>query len=311
MSRGYHGAGLVLIALGLALPSTSRAAQSYSRGQNASPAYEGWEKDADGRLYFLFGYLNRNWEEELDVPVGPDNFFAPGEADRGQPTHFLPRRNRFVFRVPVPAGFSETDELVWTLITKGKTEKAYATLRPDYFVDDLVKASEQGAIGAGSSDPVVRSNKAPVLEVRGDGALTARVGEPVLLVAIATDDGIPKRRSRTSRLPSAGTDSKSHPEWTPPWRITVGSATGLRLSWYVYRGDGRVSFDPLQDKVWEDTRDGANSPWANRWETPPVPSGGRYEVRVTFEDPGTYVLRCLASDGALGTSEDRTITVTP
>ena len=76
--------------------------------------------------------MNRNWEEEIDVPVGPDNGFNVGGADQGQPTHFLPRRNRFVFRVPVPKGFTEKDELIWTLTTHGKTEKAYATLRPDY-----------------------------------------------------------------------------------------------------------------------------------------------------------------------------------
>ena len=289
----------------------ARGEQSYSRGHDASPAYEGWERDAEGDLCFLFGYINRNWEEELDVPVGPDNFFSPGEPDRGQPTHFLPRRNRFVFRVPVPDGFTETDELIWTLTTRGEAEKAYATLRPDYFVDDLVKASEQGALGAGSSDSVVRSNAVPELRIDGDEHLETRVGKPVVLVAWATDDGIPKVRSRNSSSRSSGTYSVDHPEWTPPWRITVGSATGLRLSWYVYRGSASASFDPLQTKVWEDTRDGANSPWANRWVAPEIPPDGRYEVRVTFDRPRTYVLRCLASDGAVGTTADRTITVSP
>jgi hypothetical protein len=40
----------------------------------------------------------------------------------GQPTHFLPRRNRFMFKVPVPKDFG-TKELVWTLRTSGVTEK--------------------------------------------------------------------------------------------------------------------------------------------------------------------------------------------
>ena len=114
---------LVLIAAAmLVIPQSAEAEQSYSRGQNASPAYEGWEEDTDGSRYFLFGYINRNWEEVLDVPVGPENYFEPGDADQGQPTHFFPRRNRFVFHVPVPDDFSETDELVWTLTTKGKEE---------------------------------------------------------------------------------------------------------------------------------------------------------------------------------------------
>ena len=51
--------------------------------------------------------MNRNWEEELDVPVGPDNTFNPGGPDLGQPTRFYPRRNRFVFRVPVPKDFGD------------------------------------------------------------------------------------------------------------------------------------------------------------------------------------------------------------
>ena len=51
--------------------------------------------------------MNRNWEEELDIPIGPDNNFDVGGPDLGQPTHFLPRRNRFVFRVRAPQGFTE------------------------------------------------------------------------------------------------------------------------------------------------------------------------------------------------------------
>jgi len=38
--------------------------------------------------------MNRNWLEEVGVPIGEDNAFSPGPADRGQPTRFLPRRNR-------------------------------------------------------------------------------------------------------------------------------------------------------------------------------------------------------------------------
>jgi hypothetical protein len=76
-----------------------------------------------------------NWEEELHVPIGPENNIEPGGPDRGQPTRLLPRRNRFVFKVRVPADWGDK-ELVWTLTTKGKTEKAYASLRQDYFIDD-------------------------------------------------------------------------------------------------------------------------------------------------------------------------------
>jgi plastocyanin len=96
----------------------------------------------------------------------------------------------------------------------------------------------------------------------------------------------------------------------PPSAITVGSQTGLRHSCFVYRGAGRVTFTPRQAKVWEDTRAGANSPWAPRWMAPAVPPDGKYTVAVTFEDPGTYTIRCMASDGALNTPKDVVVTVT-
>jgi len=203
---------------------------------------------------------------------------------------------------------------VWTLTVRGKTEKAYATLRQDYFVDDLVQASEQGALGAGTSNPSIRANKAPVLKVDGDAQRSVRVGEPLTLVAWASDDGVPRpRRSVGASFPAdpppPGTPPMN-PAWRPPAQITVGSAVGLRLSWYLYRGSGHVTFSPEQIKVWEDTRAGANSPWAPRWLPPTVPPDGKWVTEVTFDRPGTYVLRCLASDGAVGSDRDITVTVT-
>ena len=178
-----------LVWLGPALRAQSL---TYTKGQNIAPAYEGWEQDADGSKWFLFGYMNRNWVEEIDVPVGPDNMFTPGGADGGQPTHFLPRRNRFVFRVRVPESFTETDELIWTLTSHGVTEKAWATLRPDYLLDNVAKMSETGALGAGTSNPELRDNQPPTVAVEGMKQLSATTGQPLTLTAVVKDDGIPK-----------------------------------------------------------------------------------------------------------------------
>jgi len=298
-------------------PAPAAQSLTYARGQNVAPAYEGWEQDADGVKYFLFGYMNRNWEQELDVPVGPDNSFNIGGADQGQPTHFLPRRNRFVFRVRVPNGFSDKDELVWTLTTNGKTEKAYATLRPDYVVDDVVKASETGALGAGTSSPEVRSNKPPAVRVEELKSRSVKVGEWVTLTADVKDDGIPKPRdfsrvaaaqARAAQQSAAATPPRN-PSLSPPTRITVGKNLGLHLSWFLYRGPGTATFDPPQVKAWEDTRAGSNSPWSPLWSAPKLPENGKVPVMVKFDAPGTYVLRCLADDGALTAGEDVTIVV--
>jgi hypothetical protein len=294
---------------------------SYTKGQNISPAYEGFEVASDGTKYFLFGYMNRNWVEEIDVPVGPDNGFNLGGADQGQPTHFLPRRNRFVFRVKVPATFTEKDELVWTLTTHGKTEKAFATLRPDYVVDDVVKASETGALGAGTSSPEVRGNHPPSVHIQEVKARTVKVGEPVTMVSDVKDDGIPKRRTPNAATLAAASRRLAedpvlaaqirNPAMSPPSRITVGKNLGLHVSWFVYRGPvgGVATFDPPQVKAWEDTRAGANSPWAPVWAAPKLPDDGLLPVQVTFSQPGTYVLRCRADDGALVADDEVTIVV--
>jgi autonomous glycyl radical cofactor GrcA len=316
------------VALGVVLGGGHLSAQSlsYSRGQNVSPAYEGWEEDESGNKFFLFGYMNRNWEEEVDVPVGADNGFSPGAPDQGQPTRFLPRRNRFVFRVPVPKGFTDKDELIWTLTTKGKTEKAYATTRTDYKVDDVVKASETGALGAGTSSPEVRANKPPAVKVEGEKKLSVKVGQSLSITTLVTDDGIPKRRlpglsgSAVSNVGSRrdvtqSGEASQNPVvanrlTAPPVRVTVGKNVGLHLSWFVYRGTGRVTFDPEQIVAWEDTRAGANSPWAPIWIAPEMPADGKVVVHATFSEPGVYTLRARADDGALLGDDEVTVTVT-
>ena len=94
------------------LPSNSRYANGQRMplsprppsGEPIAPFFEGWYKNDDGTFTFSFGYFNLNTEEELDIPVGPDNFIEPAELDGDQPTHFTasPRRNQGVFQVTVP-----------------------------------------------------------------------------------------------------------------------------------------------------------------------------------------------------------------
>lgn len=285
---------------------------SYSKGQSVYAAYEGWEQNPDGSYRFLFGYMNSNWEEEFDVPVGTGNNIEPGGPDQGQPTHFFPRRNRFVFWVNVPKDFGNK-ELVWTLTTHGKTSKAYATLREDYFLDNMVLTSETGAIGAGVSNPEIRANKPPTLEAVGDRTRTVKAGQPLTLSAHVTDDGVPKPRPRGAFLDRDRTKQIKDLRLVPPIQVTVGSATGLWTACYLFRstGSSKVHFDPPQPKTWEDTRAGANSQWSPLWQAPPSPPDANWTVRVTFDEPGTYVLRWHASDGALWADEDITVTVTP
>ena len=59
---------------------------SYSSGQPLEPAYEGWMENKDGSFTMYFGYQNTNWQQEFDIPVGPENSFSPAPVDQGQPT---------------------------------------------------------------------------------------------------------------------------------------------------------------------------------------------------------------------------------
>jgi hypothetical protein len=287
------------------LASPSLAQTSYQSGQHIEPAYEGWRPNADGTFSFMFGYMNENWLEEPDVPIGENNAFSPGDADRGQPTHFLPRRNRFNFEVVVPADWGDR-ELVWTLNVNGKERKAYATLKPDYQVDNIVIASETGSLGAGTSSPESRANVKPTIEVQGDDIRTVRVGEPLVLNTRVIDDGIPKA-SRDSTISEKDAMRRM---MRPPTRITVGKVNGLFLSWNVYRGEGHVEFDPPLPKPWEDTRTSANSPWGALWLPPELPEDGMIEVKATFDKPGTYILWARADDGGLYNDDYITVRVT-
>lgn len=281
---------------------------SYRSGAEIEPGYEGWRANDDGTYSLIFGYMNENWEEQPDILIGDNNFFAPGDADRGQPTHFLPRRNRFTFEVVVPSDWGDR-ELIWTITHNGETNRAYGTLTTDYLIDNMVIASETGSLGAGTSSPESRANIAPVVSVQGEtvnGSIVrnAKVGDEVVILTHVADDGLPKPRGTTVERTEGSVQDRM---MRPPRRTTVGKTNGLFLSWNKYRGPGEVTFEPAQVKPWEDTRTSANSPWGALWTPPPVPDDGMYEVRATFSEPGEYVLWARGDDGGL--YHDQYITV--
>jgi hypothetical protein len=251
--------------------------------------------------------MNDNWEEEPFVAIGPDNNIQPGGPDQGQPTRFQPRRNRFMFRIRVPKDFGQK-ELVWTLTTQGKPQKAFGSLRPDLVIENVDIMSETGALGPGASSPELRADKAPVIKLDGAKTRTAKVGQPLSLTSIVTDDGVPRTRPGQGGANPGGRGR--NPAMFPPYRVTVGKNLGLHTSWFVYRGGGNVTFAPDQVKAWEDTRNGANSPWAPYWNAQPFPADGKQTATATFDEPGTYTLCLRADDGALTTDEMVTVTVT-
>lgn len=322
-------AGILLLLVFSAADAQTRF--TYSTGQSVSPAYEGWWRNDDGSFTMFFGYMNSNWLQELDVPVGPENGIEPGGPDQGQPTHFYPRRSPFLFTIRVPKDFG-TKELIWTLATNGKTEHAYASLKSDYQIDKQTISTEVGGDG-GSLRDELRTNIPPELKVEGNDHRSVKVRAALELVAFAIDpDNLPPRRDgkpqpggpgqpaggvRPPRASSAGERaqgsnpaSSGNPVYNLPAATIPNSGPGLRLSWMVFRGDARhAAFEPEQMKTWTDTRPYANSPWSPPYIIPEPPADGKWVTRVTFDEPGTYVLRAVASDGSLFTYENVTVTV--
>jgi hypothetical protein len=346
MRRGAIIVAFIAVAF---IGARAQTRYTYSKGKELNPSFEGWWPNDDGSYEMFFGYMNTNWLQEFDIPIGPENNITPGGPDRGQPTHFYPRRNPFLFTIRVPKDFGK-QELVWTLTANGTTQHAYATLKPDYLIDKQVISTEVGGDNGSLSD-ALRTNIPPELRVEGAKTRTVKVGEKLALSVYANDpDNIPARRGaargrgaapaaapappaaapseagagRASMPPAAApargaagapARSSNPPSVVatarPPIAVTASSGPGLRFSWTVYRGKASaVTFDPVQMKTWEDTRAYANSPWSPPYIIPEPPPNNIWKAEATFSEPGTYVLRGVASDGSLFTYDNVTVTVT-
>jgi hypothetical protein len=245
----------------------------YARGQNVAPVFEGWEHNPDGTFSMVFGYLNRNYEEEVDIPIGTDNSITLGGevfGDRGQPTHFYPRRQRFLFRVVVPKDWDKGQKVVWTLTSRGRTDQAKGWLQPEWELSqDVIVENMEGGI----PDP---NNKPPTIMI--GPAQTIALPNTATLTASATDDGLPKPYRRNNSNPDRNAKAL-RPQ-------------GVQIKWIQYRGPGKVTFDPDASAVVHGE---------------PI----KLTSKVSFSAPGTYVLRAIASDGQLYTSRDVTVTVNP
>jgi hypothetical protein len=261
-----------VLALGQTLPPTYIPQTKFARGQDVVPSFDGWLRNPDGSFTMVFGYMNRNYEEELAISAGADNKLEPGLADQGQPTYFLPRRHAWVFRVRVPADWGNK-ELVWSITVHGRTEKAYASLQSqEEILERLIMT--RGNLSPGLDDP----NKPPSITVGPVPSVT--VGNPVTLTALVTDDGLSK-----PRVPKAAPAAEPGRAQT---NTTTAPRLGLNVTWFEYRGPAKVTFDNTDPILVKD---------------------GKAVTHAYFPVKGTYVLRATANDGELSTTSDITLDV--
>jgi hypothetical protein len=234
----------------------------HGSGASVTGAFEGWFNNPDGSRGFLVGYYNRNSQQELDVPIGPNNHIDPGGPDMGQPTHFLPGRQWGMFSVPVPKDFAPTGEYVWTVVTNGQTNSIPLRLKADYVMSPFEE------IAVHNTPPVIRFEEngktiqGPIATLAAAPVRTASLGEPLALTVWATDD-------------MKYTSGTSAPMTTPRPPVT--------LRWSKYRGPGAVTFDKARPEV-------------EKLATGEGAFNGKATTTVKFSEAGDYVLHLTAND---------------
>lgn len=234
-------------------------------GASVTGAFEGWFANQDGSRSFLVGYFNRNTQEELDIPIGPNNRIEPGGPDLGQPTHFLLGRQYGMFVVPVPKEFTPQDKYTWTIVANGQSTSIPLRLNNDYVVSPFIE------IAVGNTPPVIRFDQngstiqGPIATVAQAASRTALLSAPLPLTVWATDD-------------MKYTSNTSAPMTKPRPPVT--------MTWSKYRGPGTVAFDKAKPVVEQLPSSGSGAP----------PFSGKATTNVTFSEPGDYVLHVTAND---------------
>lgn len=269
----------------------------YNSGQTIQPIFQGWSRNDDGSFDMHFGYLNRNYIEQPNVPIGPDNFIDMAGLDQiqRQPTYFYPRTHRDIFTVTVPADFGDR-EIVWNLTTQGQTLQAIGWLQAEWEIDEF-----------GGRDPEEEelANQPPELSVATATSVTLPAS--LSLTATVSDDGLPvpepesvaeERRARAAAV--SGPTWNTTPLLTPevevelPVNVPALSLTArgdpivarapadkLTVSYIVWRGPGDITAEPEFAEV----------------------ENGSATTTVTFTEPGEYELKVRAFDGGKSSYE--------
>jgi len=249
-----------MLAGALLAPAQLTLEPARDAGNSVTGALEGWFKNPDGTFNILVGYYNRNRKQELDIPIGPNNFIEPGGPDHGQPTHFMSGRGWGLFVIQVPADFGDK-KFTWTIVANGKTTVIPLSLKTDWEVSPLIEA------GVGNTPPVLSFDEhGPT--VQGPLALTAertaKAGEPLPITVWVSDDA-----KFTS---SSGSRPKN-------------LGTPVTLHWVPYRTPGHVTLSAERPEVQKIERPGSTAPF-----------NGKATITATFSEPGDYVLHVTAND---------------
>ncbi|HUR35669.1 MAG TPA: hypothetical protein VM032_17820 [Vicinamibacterales bacterium] len=274
-----------------------------SQGLQVFPAIEGWGPLKDGRNAIEVGYFNRNKDQVIDVPIGPNNRIEPGGPDLGQPTHFEPGRHYGVFAIPVPKDFG-TRKYTWTLVSNGQTTQIQLGTVGPYWIDFYKNAAK------GNTPPVIKFTESGT-EFSGPPVgtaltLDATVGQALPLTLWAKDrpdtydpeaDLPPDQRTRDRDNAAA---ARARAGRGGPTNFDISAATGSGAP--AGRGFGRgAGPQPDITVTWKVHR-GAASNVKFASDVVRLTNDGDFEKYVearntaTFTAAGDYVLRAQVND---------------
>jgi hypothetical protein len=256
-AAGLMAGGVFLSAQSTAIPAPRRGA-----GDSVTAAYEGWFYNPDGSRSFLVGYYNRNSQQELDIPIGPNNRIEPGGPDMGQPTHFLPGRQWGMFILNAPKEFKPTDSLTWTIVANGQSTSIPFRLNSAYVMSPLTEIAVGNTPPILKFDPPGKTFQGPLATLAAAVSLTASVAAPTPLSVIVADDA--KFTSGTNAPPS-------------------GSRAPVSVRWSKYRGTGNVTFEKARPEIQKVA--GGSAAF-----------NGKADTTAKFSEPGDYVLHLTGND---------------
>lgn len=250
------GAALVLTSVGVPALQAQEGrfplAPPRPAGDIVAPFFDGWYPNEDGTYTLSFGFMNRNTEQTVDIPLGPDNYIEPAEYDGGQPTHFPAvfrggfngRRERGAFAITIPPEMAGND-VVWTLTHAGRTWSVPGRVTSPAYELGHIPAS------AGSLPPAVRFAQDGEESTGREGIRlerqTVAVGEPLQLSVLVRDRG--------EREP-----------------------TPVNATWQKHQGIGSVSFEPTTQRI------DAGGEWGEAVAAATFTEAGDYVVRVRVDN---------------------------
>ncbi|OFW27365.1 MAG: hypothetical protein A3H97_11015 [Acidobacteria bacterium RIFCSPLOWO2_02_FULL_65_29] len=269
-------------------------------------ALEGWGPHKDGANVIILGYFNRNKDQELDIPIGPNNRIEPGGPDFGQPTHFETGRAYGVFSIPV-AKEALNRKLTWTINANGQTTAVTFWANPAYWIDFFQNTANENA------PPVIKfAENGPTTTGPPRGiaqTLTGAPWQPVELRFWASDKPAKPSAAEAARgaAPARGADAgrgrgARGPAAPDPGVAIIGGQViasrggggggggggrgsgppaDIRISWHKHRGPGDVTYDTDEIRL-ENKGDATLFLEA--------------KTNAYFSEPGEYILRAQVND---------------